>query len=68
VLAEEAGIASLSLMDHYLQIAGMGLGEVDAPMLEDRYRARAVGRAHDRWLVATQRDLGLGCPRPYRRP
>lgn len=33
-LAEESGIASLSLMDHYLQIGGMGLGDVDAPMLE----------------------------------
>jgi len=33
-LAEEGGIATLSLMDHYLQIGGMGLGEIDAPMLE----------------------------------
>ncbi|MEV8099039.1 LLM class F420-dependent oxidoreductase [Kitasatospora sp. NPDC085879] len=33
-LAEDGGIATLSLMDHYLQIGGMGLGEIDAPMLE----------------------------------
>ncbi len=31
--AEEAGVANLSAMDHYLQIGGVG-GGVDAPMLE----------------------------------
>jgi F420-dependent oxidoreductase-like protein len=46
-LAEDAGIASLSLMDHYLQIASMGLGEVDAPMLEG-YTTLGFLAAHTR--------------------
>jgi F420-dependent oxidoreductase-like protein len=32
--AEEAGVVNVSCMDHYLQMGGMGVGEVDAPMLE----------------------------------
>jgi F420-dependent oxidoreductase-like protein len=32
--AEGAGVANISVMDHYLQIAGMGLGDAEAPMLE----------------------------------
>ncbi len=32
--AERAGVTNLSVMDHYLQIAGMGVGGGDAPMLE----------------------------------
>ena len=32
--AEQVGVDNISLMDHYLQLAGMGLGDVDAPMLE----------------------------------
>jgi F420-dependent oxidoreductase-like protein len=32
--AEQAGVANLSVMDHYLQIAGIGNGGADAPMLE----------------------------------
>jgi F420-dependent oxidoreductase-like protein len=32
--AEEAGVSNLSVMDHYLQLGGMGVGGVDAPMLE----------------------------------
>ena len=32
--AEEAGVASLTAMDHYLQMEGMGVGDADAPMLE----------------------------------
>lgn len=32
--AEQAGIANLSAMDHYLQIAGVGVGGAEAPMLE----------------------------------
>jgi alkanesulfonate monooxygenase SsuD/methylene tetrahydromethanopterin reductase-like flavin-dependent oxidoreductase (luciferase family) len=32
--AERAGVANLSAMDHYLQMAGMGGGGADAPMLE----------------------------------
>lgn len=32
--AEEAGVSNLSAMDHYLQLAGMGVGDADAPMLE----------------------------------
>jgi F420-dependent oxidoreductase-like protein len=32
--AERAGVGNLSLMDHYLQMEGMGLGDADAPMLE----------------------------------
>ncbi|WP_212822375.1 LLM class F420-dependent oxidoreductase [Catellatospora sp. TT07R-123] len=32
--AEAAGLDNVSVMDHYLQMEGMGLGEPDAPMLE----------------------------------
>lgn len=32
--AEEAGLDNLSVMDHYFQLEGMGLGEASAPMLE----------------------------------
>jgi F420-dependent oxidoreductase-like protein len=32
--AEAAGVDNLSVMDHYLQIEGMGIGGADAPMLE----------------------------------
>jgi F420-dependent oxidoreductase-like protein len=32
--AEEAGVGNLSVMDHYLQLGGMGAGGADAPMLE----------------------------------
>jgi F420-dependent oxidoreductase-like protein len=32
--AERAGVANVSAMDHYLQIAGIGVGDEDAPMLE----------------------------------
>lgn len=32
--AEESGLDSLSVMDHYFQMEGMGLGDADAPMLE----------------------------------
>ena len=32
--AEAAGVANLSAMDHYLQLAGMGVGGAEAPMLE----------------------------------
>ena len=32
--AEEAGLCNLSVMDHYFQMEGMGLGDADAPMLE----------------------------------
>ncbi|MDF2144103.1 LLM class F420-dependent oxidoreductase [Knoellia sp. p5-6-4] len=32
--AERAGVANVSVMDHYLQIGGVGVGDVDAPMLE----------------------------------
>ena len=32
--AEEAGVDNLSAMDHYLQIARMGVGGAEAPMLE----------------------------------
>ncbi len=31
---EAAGIANLSVMDHYFQMMGAGLGDADAPMLE----------------------------------
>ncbi|WP_431968213.1 LLM class F420-dependent oxidoreductase [Actinacidiphila sp. bgisy160] len=64
-LAEEAGIASLSLMDHYLQIGGMGLGDVDAPMLEG-YATLGFLAAHTRAIRlhllvtgATYRHPGL---------
>jgi F420-dependent oxidoreductase-like protein len=33
-VSEQAGVANLSVMDHYLQIAGVGVGDADAPMLE----------------------------------
>ena len=32
--AEQAGVVNLSAMDHYLQIAGVGAGGAEAPMLE----------------------------------
>lgn len=32
--AERAGVVNLSAMDHYLQIAGVGVGGAEAPMLE----------------------------------
>jgi F420-dependent oxidoreductase-like protein len=32
--AERAGVVNISAMDHYLQIAGVGVGGADAPMLE----------------------------------
>jgi len=32
--AEAGGIANLSVMDHYFQLMGMGIGDADAPMLE----------------------------------
>jgi F420-dependent oxidoreductase-like protein len=32
--AEEAGLDNLSVMDHYFQMEGMGLGDAQAPMLE----------------------------------
>ena len=45
--AEAAGVANLSAMAHYLQIAGMGIGGVDAPMLEG-YSTLAFLAAHTR--------------------
>jgi F420-dependent oxidoreductase-like protein len=33
-VSEQAGVANLSVMDHYLQIAGVGVGDAHAPMLE----------------------------------
>jgi F420-dependent oxidoreductase-like protein len=44
-VAEHAGVANLSLMDHYLQIGGMGFGDADAPMLEG-YTALGFLAAH----------------------
>ena len=32
--AEEAGLDNLSVMDHYFQMEGMGLGDAPAPMIE----------------------------------
>lgn len=32
--AEEAGLDNISVMDHYFQMEGMGLGDASAPMLE----------------------------------
>jgi F420-dependent oxidoreductase-like protein len=43
--AEQAGVTNLSAMDHYLQIAGMGIGGVNAPMLEG-YTTLAFLAAH----------------------
>ena len=43
--AEAAGVDNLSAMDHYLQIAGMGIGDVDAPMPEG-YTTLAFLAAH----------------------
>ncbi|RQW87240.1 LLM class F420-dependent oxidoreductase [Micromonospora globispora] len=45
VAAEAAGVDNLSAMDHYLQIAGMGIGDVDAPMPEG-YTTLAFLAAH----------------------
>lgn len=44
---EQAGIGNVSLMDHYLQMEGMGLGEPDAPMLEG-YTGLGFLAAHTR--------------------
>lgn len=44
-LAEQAGLANLSFMDHYLQMEGAGLGPVEAPMLEG-YTALGFLAAH----------------------
>jgi F420-dependent oxidoreductase-like protein len=44
---ERAGAANLSLMDHYLQISGMGFGDADAPMLEG-YTTLGFLAAHTR--------------------
>ncbi|HEX6870488.1 MAG TPA: LLM class F420-dependent oxidoreductase [Micromonosporaceae bacterium] len=46
-VAEQVGLANLSTMDHYLQIGGVGLGEVDAPMLEG-YTTLGFLAAHTR--------------------
>ena len=43
--AERAGVANLSAMDHYLQIAGVGVGDADSPMLEG-YTTLAYLAAH----------------------
>lgn len=43
--AEQAGLASLSFMDHYLQMEGAGLGPVESPMLEG-YTALGFLAAH----------------------
>jgi F420-dependent oxidoreductase-like protein len=43
--AEAAGVANLSAMDHYLQIAGIGGGDVASPMLEG-YTTLAYLAAH----------------------
>jgi F420-dependent oxidoreductase-like protein len=45
--AEQAGLDNLSVMDHYLQMTGMGLGEADAPMLEG-YTTLGFLAAHTR--------------------
>jgi F420-dependent oxidoreductase-like protein len=45
--AEDAGVANLSAMDHYLQMGGMGIGGVDAPMLEG-YTTLGYLAAHTR--------------------
>lgn len=34
IAAERAGLANLSVMDHYFQLVGMGIGNADGPMLE----------------------------------
>ncbi|SOC57716.1 hypothetical protein [Ornithinimicrobium cerasi] len=38
--AERAGVANLSAMDHYLQIAAMGVDGANAPMLEGEHHPR----------------------------
>lgn len=45
--AEAAGVDNLSAMDHYLQIAGVGGGTAEAPMLEG-YTTLAYLAAHTR--------------------
>jgi F420-dependent oxidoreductase-like protein len=45
--AEAAGVANLSAMDHYLQIAATGVGGADAPMLEG-YTTLGYLAAHTR--------------------
>jgi F420-dependent oxidoreductase-like protein len=43
--AEQAAVANLSLMDHYLQIARIGIGGADAPMMEG-YTTQGYLAAH----------------------
>ena len=46
-IADEGGLSSLTLMDHYLQLGGMGLGEAEDPMLEG-YTTLGFLAAHTR--------------------
>ncbi len=45
--AEDAGLDNLSVMDHYFQMEGMGLGDAPAPMLE-AYTTLGFLAAHTR--------------------
>jgi len=60
--AEDAGVASLSLMDHYLQLEGM-MGGVDEPMLEG-YTSLGYLAAHTRTVELHLLVTGL----TYRHP
>ncbi len=46
-VAEDSGVANLSVMDHYLQMPGVGLGDVDEPMIE-AYTTLGFLAAHTR--------------------
>src|SRR4029453_761592 len=61
--AEDAGVANLSAMDHYLQIGGMGVGGVDAPMLEG-YTTLGFLAAHTRTVALQLLVTGV----TYRHP
>jgi F420-dependent oxidoreductase-like protein len=61
--AEQAGLANLSVMDHYLQISGMGLGDVTAPMLEG-YTTLGFLAAHTRTVTLQLLVTGV----TYRHP
>ncbi|MFZ0323545.1 MAG: LLM class F420-dependent oxidoreductase [Actinomycetes bacterium] len=61
--AEEAGLDNLSVMDHYFQMEGMGLGDAPAPMLE-AYTALGFLAAHTRTVELQTLVTGV----TYRHP
>ena len=62
-VAEDAGVANLSAMDHYLQIGGMGVGGAESPMLEG-YTTLGYLAAHTRTVTLQLLVTGV----TYRHP